>query len=169
MSKNDRQNSIGEMEEFPYCIRWAGVEDWEPAMKMIWRTFLRFEAADYSEEGIRNFLDFITDERLFHSFLRGEYQMMVAVDGEQLIGAASVRNRNHLSLLFVDEPYHRQGIGRHLLDRFCAYLKTEMGERYMSLKAAPYAVGFYLKIGFQAVSPEEEIGGMRVTSMEKYF
>lgn len=169
MSKNDRQSGMGETEDFPYRIRWARVEDWEPAMKMIWRTFLRFEASDYSEEGIRNFLDFITDEKLFHSFLRGEYQMMVAMDGERLIGAASVRNRNHLSLLFVDEPYHRRGIGRHLLDCFCAYLKAEEGEHYMSLKAAPYAVGFYLKIGFRAVSPEEEVGGIRVTSMEKYF
>lgn len=167
--RKDEKKDMEEMEAFPYCIRWAKVEDWEPAMKMIWRTFLKFEASDYSEEGIRNFLDFITDERLFHSFLRGDYQMLVAMDGERLIGAASVRNRNHLSLLFVDEPYHKQGVGRHLLDCFCAYLKNEAGENYMSLKAAPYAVGFYLKIGFRAVSPEEEMGGIRVTSMEKYF
>ena len=173
MNDDNRQKAevkvTEETEDFPYRIRWARAEEWEPAMKMIWRTFLQFEASDYSEEGIRNFLDFITDERLFHSFLRGDYQMMVAEDGERLIGAASVRNRNHLSLLFVDEPYHRRGVGRHLMDRFCAYLKTEAGEHYMSLQAAPYAVGFYLRIGFRAVSPEEEIGGIRVTAMEKYF
>ena len=154
---------------FPYEIRWARVEEWEPAMKMIWRTFLRFEATDYTEEGIRNFLDFITDEQLFHAFLRGNYQMMVALDEERIIGAASVRNRNHLSLLFVDEEYHRRGIGRELMGRFCNYLKNEAGEHFMTLKAAPYAVDFYRKIGFQDVSPEEEVGGIRVTSMEKFF
>lgn len=154
---------------FPYDIRWARVEEWEPAMKMIWRTFLKFEASDYSEEGIQNFLDFITDEKLFHAFLRGDYQMMVALDRERIVGAASVRNRNHLSLLFVDEAYHRQGIGRKLLDCFCRYLKTEAGEQYMSLNAAPYAVDFYRKVGFRAVRPEEVVGGIRVTSMEKYF
>lgn len=63
MNGDDRQ-------KLPYHIRWARVEDWEPAMKMIWRTFLKFEASDYSEEGIRNFLDFITDDKLFHAFLR---------------------------------------------------------------------------------------------------
>ena len=154
---------------FPYDIRWARVEEWEPAMKMIWRTFLKFEASDYTEEGIQNFLDFITDEKLFHSFLRGDYQMMVALDRGRVVGVASVRNRNHLSLLFVDEAYHRQGIGRRLLECFCSYLKVEEGEQYMSLNAAPYAVDFYKKIGFRAVRPEEVVGGIRVTSMEKYF
>lgn len=158
-----------EKAEFPFEIRWAKVNEWEPAMKMIWRTFLRFEASDYTEEGIQNFLEFITDEKLFHSFLRGDYQMMVALDGEKIVGAASVRNRNYLSLLFVDETYHRRGIGRELIYRFCSYLELEAGEHYMSLRAAPYAVAFYQRIGFQAVAPEEEVGGIRVTPMEKYF
>ncbi|MCM1112075.1 MAG: GNAT family N-acetyltransferase [Muribaculum sp.] len=155
--------------DFPFCIRWARVEEWEPVMKMIWRTFLKFEAEDYTEEGIRNFLDFITDEKLFHAFLRGEYQMMVALDKDRVVGAASVRNRNHLSLLFVDEAYHRRGIGRRLLERFYTYLKSELGEHCMSVKAAPYAVGFYQRIGFRALGPEEQVGGIRVTSMEKEF
>lgn len=153
--------------EFPYEIRWAKVEDWGPAMKMIWKTFLKFEAADYTEEGIRNFMDFISDDQLYHHFLQGQYQMMVALDGERIIGAASVRNGNHLSLLFVDEAYHRRGVGRALMSRFCAYLKEEAGETVMTLTSAPYAVQFYQRIGFTIVSPEEEVAGIRVTAMEK--
>lgn len=156
-------------ENFPFRIRWARVEEWEPVMKMIWRTFLKFEAVDYTEEGIRNFLDFITDDKLFHAFLRGEYQMMVALDKDRVVGAASIRNRNHLSLLFVDEAYHRRGIGRHLLERFYTYLRSELGEHCMSVKAAPYAVEFYKRIGFRTLGPEEQVGGIRVTSMEKEF
>lgn len=153
----------------PYEVRWAGAEEWTSAMNMIWKTFLKFEGNDYSPEGIRNFLDFITDEELLKSFLVGEYLLMVALDKGKIIGAASVRDGNHLSLLFVDEQYHRQGVGRALLEKLCKYLKTEQGESYMSLKAAPFAVGFYERLGFEATGPEEHYAGIQVTPMEKFL
>ena len=152
-----------------YEFRWAREEDWSPAMRMIWRTFLKFEGNDYTREGLRNFFKFITDEDLLEAFRRGEYLMLVALDGNRIIGAGSVRDRNHLSLLFVDEEYHRQGVGREIMTKLCYYLKVQAGERYMTLKAAPYAVNFYKKIGFIAVRPEEEYSGIRVTPMEKVF
>lgn len=155
--------------KMPYEVRWAKENEWAPAMKMIWQTFLKFEGRDYTEEGIRNFFDFISDDDLYQSFLHGDYQLMVALDGNKIIGAGSIRSGNHLSLLFVDEAYHRKGIGREIIKKLCNYLKTESGERYMSLKAAPYAVNFYRKLGFHAVRPEEEYSGIRVTSMEKIF
>ena len=149
----------------PYEVRWAKTEEWAPAMKMIWKTFLKFEGEDYSPEGIQNFFDFISDDNLYRAFLRGDYQMMVALDEDRVIGAASIRNYNHLSLLFVDEEYHYRGVGRALMKKMFEYLKTEAGERYMSLTSSPYAVDFYHKLGFRTVKPEEEISGIRVTSM----
>jgi len=44
-----------------YELRWARPEEWAPAMQMIWKTFLKFEAGDYTQEGIRNFYEFITE------------------------------------------------------------------------------------------------------------
>lgn len=152
-----------------YEVRWARESEWAPAMKMIWKTFLKFEGKDYTQEGIKNFFDFITDDDLYVAFLKGTYRMMVAVSGETVIGAGSIRNRNHLSLLFVDEEYHHMGVGSAILTGLCDYLRTEAGERYMSLKAAPYAVNFYRKQGFRTVKPEEEYSGIRVTAMEKVF
>ncbi len=159
----------GRVKEFFYQVRWAKQEEWKPTMEMIWKTFLKFEGNDYTEEGIRNFFEFITDDNLYRSFLKGDYQLMVAVDVARILGAGSVRNRNHLSLLFVDENYHHKGVGRALMERLCNYLRTEEGEHYMSLKAAPYAVDFYRKLGFRAVSGEQEYSGIRVTSMEKFL
>lgn len=92
---------------------------------------------------------------------------MVALDGRKIIGAGSVRDKNRLSLLFVDEAYHHRGVGSTILMKICNYLKAEAGERYMSLQAAPYAVNFYRKQGFRAVHPEVEFSGIRVTPMEK--
>lgn len=152
-----------------YEVRWAREEEWHPAMEMIWRTFLKYEGQDYTEKGIRNFFDFITDDDLYISFLKGEYLLMVALDGKRVIGAGTLRNKNHLSLLFVEEAYHRMGVGSAILDKLCEFLKAEGGERYMSLQASPYAVNFYRKQGFRAVRPEMEFSGIRVTPMEKVF
>lgn len=152
-----------------YEIRWAKENEWAPAMGMIWRTFLKYEGKDYTEEGVRNFFEFITDDDLYLSFLKGNYQMMVAVRKEEIIGAGSLRSGNHLSLLFVDEAYHRMGVGSAIMSRLCDYLQQEVGEHYMSLKSAPYAVGFYKKLGFTSVRPEEEYSGIRVTAMVKVF
>ena len=158
-----------EKESRSLTIRWARENEWAPAMKMIWRTFLKFEGKDYTREGIKNFFDFITDDDLYVAFLKGRYQMMVALDGDEVVGAGSLRNRNHLSLLFVDEKYHRRGVGSAILNRLCDYLAREAGERFISVKAAPYAVGFYKKLGFYVVRPEQEYSGIRVTEMIKNF
>lgn len=152
----------------PYEIRWAKPEDWQETMQMIWKTFMRFEACDYTEEGISNFRDFITDGKIYKMFLEGAYKMLIALDGERVIGQISVRCKNHISLLFVDEAYHRQGVGRALIQEMAKHLK-ENRELFMSVKAAPYAVGFYRKTGFHICSPEEEFSGIRVTSMEKFL
>lgn len=152
-----------------YEIRWAQKEEWVPAMDMIWRTFLQYEGKTYPEECVRHFFDFITGYELYEGFLRGEYLLMVALDADRIIGAGTVRDRSHLSLLFVDEAYHHRGVGGALLGKLCDHVKTEEGERHMSLEAASEAVGFYRKQGFQAVRPEMEISGIRLTPMEKVF
>ena len=158
-----------EANHFPYTIRWALPEDWDPAIEMVWRTFLKFEGRDYSQEGIDNFDTFIHDGSLRRMFLSGSYQVLLALDKSRVIGLASVRNTNHLSLLFVDENYHHQGIGRTLMGDLFRYLAEEAGEHSMTLTAAPYAVGFYKKLGFYAMRPEEQVAGIRVTFMEKLF
>lgn len=156
-------------EYLPCTIRWAKKEEWRPAMMMVWKTFMAFEGKEYTAEGIRNFFDFISDDDLYRAFLTGTYQLAVALADDRIIGAASVRNSNHLSLLFVDEEYHHRGIGSRLMQYLCDYLEHEEGEKFMSLKAAPYAVDFYKKLGFKIVKPEEDYSGIRVTSMEKFF
>lgn len=157
-----------DIQDIPYTIRWAEAQDWQPVMQLVWRTFMRFEAADYTEEGIANFQDFLTNGKIYRMFLKGQYPMLVALDGSRIIGQISVRCRNFISLLFVDESYHRRGVGRALIENMAVYLK-DCGEVFMSVKAAPYAVDFYRKVGFHAYAPEESFSGIRVTSMERFL
>ena len=150
-----------------YTFRMAVEKDWEPAMILAWETFLIFEAQEYSEEGIENFRDFISDQWLKKMFLKGEYQMFVALEGEKLIGFISVRNKCHISLLFVDKAYHRKGIGRMLIQTMGEYLITEVGVDYMTVDSAPYATEFYHKLGFWDLAPRQEKQGIIYTSMKK--
>ena len=150
-----------------YTFRMAVEKDWEPAMKLAWETFLVFEAQEYGEEGIESFRDFISDQWLKNMFLKGEYQMIVALHEEKIIGFISVRNRSHISLLFVDEKYHRQGIGSSLIEKLGEYLISEVGVDYMTVDSAPYAVEFYHKLGFWDLAPVQHKQGIIYTSMKK--
>ena len=111
------------MERFPYWIRKARKNEWDDIMQLAWRTFLQFEAGDYSEEGIRNFNDFITDYHLYQLFLQGDYPTFVATDRGKIIGLITLRNRTHISLLFVDAAYHMKGVGRALMEAMFHFLK----------------------------------------------
>ena len=150
-----------------YTFRMAVEKDWEPAMKLAWETFLIFEAQEYGEEGIESFRDFISDQRLKNMFLKGEYQMMVALHEDEIIGFITVRNRSHISLLFVNKKYHRQGIGSILIEKMGEYLITEVGVDYMTVDSAPYALEFYHKLGFWDLAPRQQKQGIIYTSMKK--
>jgi ribosomal protein S18 acetylase RimI-like enzyme len=149
-----------------YEIRSAYRDDWDDAMALAWKTFLQFEADVYSPEGVKHFQDFITDTTLHRMFIMGAYQMFVAVDQGKIVGMITLRNSTHISLLFVDEQYHRRGIGRALIECLTHYLATEMGVSYVTVNAAPYGVDFYHKLGFQDISPEEEKDGIIYTPMK---
>ena len=152
--------------QIPYQIRNAYRDEWDDAMTLAWKTFMKFEADIYTDEGIQNFEDFITDTTLHRMFLMGVYQMFVALDRKQIVGMLTLRNNSHISLLFVDEKYHRRGIGRALIEYLREYLLSEAGISKVTVNAAPYGVAFYHQLGFQDLRPEEERDGIRYTPME---
>ena len=123
--------------QIPYQIRNAYRDEWDDAMTLAWKTFMKFEADIYTDEGIQNFEDFITDTTLHRMFLMGVYQMFVALDRKQIVGMLTLRNNSHISLLFVDEKYHRRGIGRALIEYLREYLLSEAGISKVTVNAAP--------------------------------
>ena len=130
---------------------------------------MQFEADVYTAEGVRNFQDFITDTTLHRMFVMGSYQMFVALDQNKIVGMITLRNGFHISLLFVDAKYHRQGIGRALIEHLREYLLSEVGISRITVNAAPYATGFYHKLGFLDIGPERERDGILYTPMQCVF
>ena len=152
--------------ETQYQIRSAYRNEWQDAMALAWKTFLRFEADVYTPEGVKNFQNFITDSTLYRMFVMGTYRLFVALDGNQIVGMITLRDSTHISLLFVDAAYHRQGIGRALIKHLTDYLLTEAGANRVTVNSSPYGLGFYHKMGFRDLRPEESRDGIIYTPME---
>ena len=147
-------------------VRCAYNSDWDGAMKLAWDTFVSFDAPDYSQEGIENFHKFVHDDMLRKMFVVGQYQLFVAVDGDRYAGMLSLRDRKHISLLFVDEDYHRHGVATALLNYVRRYALYEEGVDRLTVNSSPYAIGFYHKKGFKDLQPETVADGIRFTPME---
>lgn len=72
------------------------------ASALVRRVFAEFEAPDYAQEGIDVFHRFIAPEALTEQFRTGALKLWGAFRQDTLAGVAAVRNRSHISLLFVD-------------------------------------------------------------------
>jgi ribosomal protein S18 acetylase RimI-like enzyme len=152
-----------------FSIRQAYKEEWTDIMALAWKVFLKYEAPDYTPKGVQSFQEFITNNTIFRMFLAGSYQVMVAVEGEKIVGMIALRDNTHVSLLFVESKYHKMGIGKSLIEYAAHYLLSEIGAEKITVNASPYAVGFYHKIGFRDLGPEDECDGIRYTPMEFYL
>ena len=97
----------------------------------------------------------------------GEYQLFAAYDNGRMIGMISLRNQTHISLLFVDAKYHRRGIGRLLIQYVGDYVFREEGHSFVTVNAAPYAVGFYHRVGFVDTDTKQFNDGIWYTPMRK--
>lgn len=146
-------------------IRPLYAAEWEPAMDLAWQTFIKFEADDYSAEGIENFREFIRNPQLKQMFLEGSYQAWGAFYRGEIIGVLSIRNRSHISLLFVREDMHHKGVATSLIQTVFAYERDELGMHEVTVNAAPYAIGFYHKVGFKDLESEKTVEGIRYTPM----
>lgn len=145
----------------------AGESEWEEAMALAYRTFRKFVSDGYTKEGVENFINFISDQNLYRMLLAHEYHLWVAKDPEgSTIGMGTLRSGNHISLLFVDEKWHRKGVGRSLLHELEAYAK-EGGFTAITVNASPYGIPFYHAEGFTDTAEEMLSGGMYITPMKK--
>lgn len=162
--------TFNDTDEHPlFHIRKAKEEDWDDAMELAFRIFLKYEADEYGKEGTDHFASFVTDNTLKKMFLLGEYRLFLAERKKEIIGLISTRNGNHISLLFVDDRYHRRGIGSALIGYLVNFLKFTTDFHKVTVNAAPYGIPFYHTIGFKDMGPLEKKDGISFVPMELYL
>jgi GNAT superfamily N-acetyltransferase len=132
---------------------------------LIERVFRGQVAPTFSSEGVREFLAYAAPDAIQRRPTSGHF-VLVAVIGQQIVGAIEARDHNHVSLLFVDPVHQRQGIGRGLVDRAVSICRAhEPGLQEISVHSSPNAVPAYQRLGFHAQGPERTIDGIRFVPM----
>ena len=131
----------------------------ENALRLIWEVFLKFEAPYFTEEGIKEFKDsidnpsFIAKMDIFGAFNNND---------DELLGIIATKEKNHISLFFVAEKYHKKGIGRLLYNHVCKLNP----DGYFTVNSSPYAKKIYEKFGFTDISGEQCIKGIKFYRMK---
>ncbi len=140
------------------------IAGFKAATDLAWRTFLKFEAPVYPQEGTESFRVFLADRGLQKMFEAGEYILYGAFLDNELVGMATVRDIWHISLLFVEERYHKIGIGRELIYAL-RDMEKAMGNDKLTVNSSPYATGFYHRLGFVDTDIARQKEGIIFTSM----
>ena len=133
---------------------------------LIEEVFNEFIAPDYTEFGIQEFFEFANPQYMKVRVEHGNY-ILVALDGNKLIGIIEIDSNNHISLLFVKTDYQKRGIGRKLLElsiNYCQRTNPSLG--YIDVNSSPYAIEIYKKLGFLQMNTQQEVNGVRFTPLK---
>ncbi len=141
-----------------YIIRkLTTIEDKTSAATLAMGVFMKYEAPEYSQEGIDNFRAYVNDETIVSSL-----DMYGAFLDNEIVGMIATRNNGcHISLFFVDGNHHRKGIGKLLFSA----LVEESQSKVITVNSSPYAVEVYHRLGFVDADEEQLQSGIRYTPM----
>lgn len=137
-------------------IRKINNNELKEMIDLAWRVFLKYEAPDYSEEGILEFKKSINDPDFI-----SKLEIYGAFEDDKLLGMIATRGINHIAMFFVDENYQGMGIGRKLYNYICELNK----DNYFTVNSSPYAKGIYEHLGFVCLNNLQEVNGIKFYPM----
>lgn len=138
-------------------------------LDLVWHVFKEFEAPEYSDEGIREFQDFIAVDTVKARMSNKELLLWGYWDDNKLVGMIATRPPCHISLLFVDKEYHRRSIAKSLYRAVLDFYTENSSYNEMTVNSSPYAVEIYHKLGFADMDTEQTVNGLRFTPMKHIF
>ena len=147
-----------------------GPDKLHAALELVGETFAKYEVPDYDEMGVETFRHFITYQNMVAKIESGEMRFWGCYMRGYLVGVIALRCRQHVSLLFVRDKFHHLGVASGLLRLAVNEVANEHPRfRAVTVNSSPYAVGFYRKMGFKEMGPEEKKDGIRYTPMKLEF
>ncbi len=141
-------------------------EDIDTAIALSHKTFMEFEAPDYSKEGVDSFMNFIYGDSIKTKTKAGTFIFWGCYYGNRMVGMMALRDGSHISLAFTHKDFHRQGIGRMLFLALREYVVKQGLHTNITLNSSPYGLPFYIAIGFIPTDMERIDDGIRYTPMK---
>jgi GNAT superfamily N-acetyltransferase len=134
--------------------------DTDAASQLILDSFGEFIAGDYSDEGRAEFTRHVQPEALVDR-ARSNHVVLMAMAGERPAGVIELRDNDHVSLLFVNSGFQRQGIARELLARALSVARpAKPGLDRVTVNSSRFGVPIYEKLGFRQTGPERSVNGI---------
>jgi len=134
------------------------------AFNLVEKVFNEFVASDYSSEGIETFFRLVNVAYIESLESRNGF-MYGAFNGDRLVGVLAVRDRNYISLFFIDSDFQGMGFGRKLFDVVRKEIALN-GEFVINVHSSPFAVPIYETFGFSKIDIEQCEAGIRYTPMQ---
>jgi len=152
----------------PYAITEITAETLKSSnvLQLIWNVIEEFEAYQYNAEGVREFQNFIEYSNIKRLLDNSEMMMWGCFHNDKIVGMIATKQSNHISLLFVDKEYHRQGIARSLYRKLIEYYAESNDCSEITVNSSLYAVEAYERLGFVATDTEQQKNGIRFVPMK---
>lgn len=139
-------------------FRAAAPEDAGAISKLVLASQTKFTFHEYTEEGRALMLRGLAPEAVADTITGGNV-VFLAEKNKRLIGVVSIRDNQHLSLNFVDERLHRQGVSAELWALGKAECIRRGNPGRFTLRASTYAIPIYEKWGFVKTGEIDRSGG----------
>jgi len=138
----------------------------ESIFKLIKKVYDEFVAKDYSEEGNQFFYDWINPDKILER-QKSQVNLLVALQDSQIIGMIEIRENINISLLFVDQEFHGQGIAKRLFkEALQMVIQRDSTIKKLYVHASPYSIPIYEKLGFVETDTLQENNGIKYLPME---
>jgi len=138
-------------------------------LQLAWTVFEEFEAYQHSAERVREFQNTFEYSSIKQLLDNSEIMMWGCFHNDKIIGMIATKQTNHISMLFVDKEYHRQGIARTLFRKVVEYCSKISDCSEISVNSTLYAVEAYKRLGFVATDTEQQKNGIRFVPMKHKF
>jgi len=153
----------------PITYRYIRLEERKLVCALVLRSFNEFVAPGFTQEGIALFTQSVTPAEIDNQEIIVRQFILVAMNGLTIAGVIAMRLEKHITWLFVDQQYQRQGIAKELVKKAIEIChQRNHAVEAITVNASLYSISCYKAMGFIETGPDADYKGIKYRPMKKY-